>query len=517
MRVWRSVVLLCSLAVGCGGALPEEAIQEDERPEARSPGEEGDEAPEAQWGRVELGTASLVKDIFPPVGDVPPWFAPGPSSLVELRGKLYFAAHFEGGREGLWRSDGSGTGTVPVKEFPALPSPAAPVPVSELTRVDTRLFFVAGDEAHGGELWVSDGTSGGTRLVKDITPGRGDTLPYNLTAVGKTLLFFRYVPGTLDAPGSTELWRSDGTAAGTVRVRDMGPDSALISSQVLVGGTLFFVFTDPVHGTELWKTDGTEAGTALVRDLRPGPDSSNPFYLRAVGRYVFFLAQTSDGMSELWRTDGSGSGTVLVEAFPPGPGTYNPRLLGVVGGRCLYLTLTNLSDHRLYLYRLKVDEAGGVSKRLVSALPNPFAGEPDADPYITTFTVAGSKLFFGLGISTSGPAPRDVQLWVTDGTGAGTKLLHRPLSLSDEFESQLYTLDDRILFSGIGEGTGLELWVSDGTMQGTRMMQDLSPGAGSSYPRGFTRVGTSVFFVAQDPAHGSELWVLPPRSSLAVQ
>ncbi|WP_375771501.1 hypothetical protein NR798_11530 [Archangium gephyra] len=466
---------------------------------------------------MELGTASLVEDIFPPVGDVPPWFAPSPSSLVEFRGKLYFAANFEDGRRGLWRSDGSAAGTSPVKEFPAPPSPASAVPVSELTRVDTRLFFVAGDEAHGGELWVSDGSSGGTRLVKDITPGRGDSLAYNLTAVGKTLVFFRFVPGTGDAPGSTELWRSDGTAAGTVRVRDMGPDSSLIYSQVLVGGSLFFVFTDPEHGSELWKTDGTEAGTALVRDLRPGPDSSNPFYLRAVGRYVFFITQASDGLSQLWRTDGSGSGTVLVEAFPPGLDTSNPRLLGVVGGRCLYLTLTNFADHRLYLYRLRVDEAGGVSKRLVSALPNPFAGEPDADPYITTFTVAGSRLFFGLAISTSGPAPRDVQLWVTDGTGAGTKLLHRPLSLSDEFETQLYTLDDRILFSGIGQGTGLEPWVSDGTVEGTRMLQDLSPGPGSSYPSGFTRVGTSVYFVAQDPAHGSELWVLPPRSSLASQ
>ena len=164
-----------------------------------------------------------------------------------------------------------------------------------------------------------------------------------------------------------------------------------------------------------------------------------------------------------------------------------------------------------------MDEAGNVSKRRVAALPNPFAGDPDADPYITTFTVAGSKLFFGLAIGSSGPAPRDVQLWVTDGTGSGTKLLHRPLSLSDEFESQLYTLDDRILFAASSEGTGLEPWVSDGTVQGTRMVQDISPGPGSSYPRGFTRVGTSVFFVAHDTAHGDELWVLPPRSPLASQ
>lgn len=511
MRVWRSVALLCSLAVGCGGPLPEQAIQEDERPQARSPGEEGDEVPEAQWGRPELGAASLVKDIFPPFDETPPWYAPSPSSLVEFRGKLYFAANIDG-RGGLWKSDGSASGTATVKEFPTLTAT-----VEELTRVDTRLFFVVGDEAHGSELWVSDGTSGGTRLVKDLTPGRGDTWPYNLTAVGRTLLFFRSIPGTLDTPGRTELWRSDGTGAGTVRVKDLGPESSLSFAQVLVGGTLFFVLTDPAHGTELWKTDGTEAGTRLVRDLQPGPDSSNPFYLRAVGRYVFLLSTPADGVSRLWRSDGTEAGTVLIEEFPAGPDTYTPQLLGVVGGRCLYFAMTHLSDHRLYLYRLKVDEAGNVSRKRVAALPNPFAGAPDAEPYITTFAVAGSKLFFGLAIGSSGPAPRDVQLWVTDGTGSGTKLLHRPLSLSDEFGSQLYALDDRILFSAIGEGTGLEPWVSDGTVEGTRMLHDVAPGFGYSYPHSFTRAGTSVFFVAQDPTHDAELWVIPPRSTLASQ
>ncbi|MFY0564954.1 ELWxxDGT repeat protein [Archangium lansingense] len=516
MRVWRSVVLLCSLTVGCGGPLPEEAIQEDERPEVSSPDEDGDAVPEAQWGRPELGTASLVKDIFPPHDvSLPPWYAPSPSSLVEFRGKLYFAANFENGRTGLWKSDGSAAGTTPVKEFPARPSSAASIVVDELTRVDTRLFFVADDEVHGGELWVSDGTSGGTRLVKDITPGEGDTLPYNLTAVGKTLLFFRYIPGTLDALERTELWRSDGTEAGTVRVKDLGPESSLSFTQAIVGSTLFFVLTDPAHGTELWKTDGTEAGTVLVRDLQPGPDSSYPFHLSAVGRFVFLITATPDGVSRLWRSDGTETGTVLIEEFPAGPDTYNPRLIGVVGGRCLYLTITSLSDNRLSLYRLRVDEAGNVSKKRVATLPNPFAGDPDATPYITTFAVAGSKLFFGLAIGSSGPAPRDVQLWVTDGTGSGTRLVHRPLSLSDEFESQLYTLDDRILFAASSEGAGLEPWVSDGTVQGTRMLQDVSPGPGSSYPRAFTRVGTSVFFTAHDPAHGDELWMLPPRSSLA--
>jgi ELWxxDGT repeat protein len=450
-----------------------------------------------------------VKDLFPP-SEIPSWFAPGPERLVAFRGRLFFAANFEDGRRGLWKSDGSAAGTVPVKEFPPPTGPAAAAsPVAELTPVGSQLFFVAGDEEHGQELWVSDGTSGGTRLVKDLTPGQGDSFPYNLTAVGNTLLFFRFLPGTPGVSERTELWRSDGTEAGTVRVRDMGPESSLSFSQVLVDGTLFFIFTDPVHGTEPWRSDGTEAGTVLVADLQPGPGSSNPFDLRAVGRHVFLITQTSDGGGRLWRLGGRGAGAVPVEEFPPGT---HPRLLGVVG-RCLYLTRTHPSDQRLSLYRLRVDDAGGVSRRRVATLPNPFAGEPDADPFITTFTAAGGKLFFALAISSTGPAPRDVQLWVTDGTGSGTKLLHRPLSLSDEFESQLYTLDDRILFSGLGEETGLEPWVSDGTVKGTRMLQDLSPGLGSSYPRGFTRVGASLFFTAHEPVHGTELWVLPLRRS----
>jgi ELWxxDGT repeat protein len=81
--------------------------------------------------------------------------------------------------------------------------------------------------------------------------------------------------------------------------------------------------------------------------------------------------------------------------------------------------------------------------------------------------------------------------------------------LSDEFQSELFTLDDRILYSNIGEGQGLEPWASDGTPAGTRMVQDVAPGKDFSYPHDFTRVGASVDVTAYPPGHGAELWVLP--------
>jgi ELWxxDGT repeat protein len=98
---------------------------------------------------------------------------------------------------------------------------------------------------------------------------------------------------------------------------------------------------------------------------------------------------------------------------------------------------------------------------------------------------------------------------VSDGTSSGTKLLHHPLSRSDEFGSTLYALDHRVLFSGADDASGLEPWISDGTVEGTRLLQDVAPGGFSSYPQGFTRAGSWLFFVANDSVHGNELWSLP--------
>lgn len=502
MRTWRGMVLLCSLALGCGGSLPE---QEDEQTQASTPGETGDGELTAMWSRPVPGSARLVRDIFPPVS-VPPWFGPFPESLVEFRGKLYFAANFEDGRRELWKSDGTSGGTVPIRRFPALPGSST---MTELTPVGSRLFFVVGDETHGRELWVSDGSTGGTRLVRELAPGPGDGEPFGLQAVGDTLLFFRFIPSTPTSPERMELWRSDGTEAGTTRVKDLGPEASLSFTQAIVDDTLYFVLSDPAHGTELWRTDGTEAGTRLVRDIIPGPESSGPFNLRVVREHVFFTATDPAHGTEVWRTDGTEEGTELVVDVVPGPDSGFVQLLDAVGS-CLYFTLPDPSTQRLHLYRLK-QEDDDVSVRRVTTLPNPFAGDPDAGTSVVNFAVAGKKLFFAMAIGSSGPAPRDVQLWVTDGTGSGTRLLHQPLSLFDEFGTTLYALEDRVLFSGADGLDNLELWESTGTVSGTRRLQDIAPGEASSFPRNFTRVGSKVFFVANDTVHGNELWVLPLR------
>ena len=156
------------------------------------------------------------------------------------------------------------------------PGPQGSYP-SELVDVNGQLFYVAAELTNGEEVWTSNGTAAGTFLLKDINPGLGSGFgigtPTALTNLGGVLLFRAFEPST-----QNELWRSDGTPAGTVLVKDIYPGSAGSGPRDLrvVNGVVYFVAGDPAAGTELWKTDGTGTGTVRVADVAAGPRSSEP-------------------------------------------------------------------------------------------------------------------------------------------------------------------------------------------------------------------------------------------------
>ena len=104
------------------------------------------------------------------------------------------------------------------------------------------IYFAANDGTHGNELWKSDGTPGGTVMVKDINPGTLGSNPTSLTVVGSTLFF-----AATDGVHGPELWKSDGTAAGTVMVKDVYPGrvGSYPKNLTNVNGTLFYQAFDP--------------------------------------------------------------------------------------------------------------------------------------------------------------------------------------------------------------------------------------------------------------------------------
>ncbi len=181
-------------------------------------------------------------------------------------------------------------------------------PVSEL------LYFAANDIAHGLELWCSDGTRPGTRLVKDIFPGRASSNPSELTAVGNQLFFVAE-----DGNHGYELWRSDGTTLGTTMAREISPagGSRPTGLTAFKGGLVFSAYR-PLDGEELWIVEpGKEPH--LLFDINPGTESSKPRDLVVWKDHVYFRANDGLHGEELWRTEGTGEGTVMVKDIVNAP------------------------------------------------------------------------------------------------------------------------------------------------------------------------------------------------------
>ena len=163
------------------------------------------------------------------------------------------------------------------------------------------------------------------------------------------------------------------------------------------------------------------------------------------------------------------------------------------------------------VYRLRTDVPS--HREYIATVPNPYAGGRDTVPFLGTVARTEGKIFFSMGIGSTGPVPHDTQLWVTDGTRAGTRLLRRPLSLSDEYSSPVYALSSGLVFFASYEpGVGIEPWVSDGTAAGTRRLKDISSRDGS-YPRSFQRSGDRVYFGAYDDTGAGQLWSVPLKST----
>jgi ELWxxDGT repeat protein len=238
---------------------------------------------------------------------VAPMFREDPIySMADVNGMLYFARYGNSrGRKELWRSDGTPGGTFHVATpYPPDPNNVQSSLIDEITGVGNTVYFVATNGVNGVELWRSNGTTAGTAMVKDIKPGNTGSEPSNLTAVGGHVFFFAD-----DGIHGRELWRSDGTTNGTIMVKDIlpGPTSSLPAELTQFGGAAYFAAHDGIHGRELWRSDGTANGTVLVKDILPG-GSSNPRQLTTSDAGLFFFAGDDTSLNP-YKSDGTVAGT----------------------------------------------------------------------------------------------------------------------------------------------------------------------------------------------------------------
>lgn len=300
---------------------------------------------------------------------------------------------------------------------------------SDFTTLGNLTFFTANDNSNGVELWKTDGTANGTVMVKDIAPGAASSAPQQMTVFNGKLYFTAN-----DQVHGRELWSTDGTANGTQMVMDI--DNIASSSPdylTVVGNELLFAAYDATHGTELWRTDGTT--TEIVQDLRSGAFGSTPEYLTNVNGTLYFSANNTDAIGrELWRYD-STNGIALVRNIADlSFESANPQELTAVGDK-LYFTAVGPSDN-----------------------------------------------YFGR------------ELYVTDGTSNGTIMVQdiNP-GVADSTPMYLANNNGTLWFSANTAAAGRELWKSDGSSLGTEMVYDYTPGSGGSNPVSIVRGGAGAF------------------------
>ncbi len=375
------------------------------------------------------------------------------------------------------------------------------------------VFFAANDGEHGVELWVTDGTEAGTRMVKDILPPEANPFddpyfdsgdPSYIAPIGGGRVIFQAQDELFRR---TELWVSDGTEAGTALLKDLNPDSSgapRFLTPLGDGRVVFSADGSNEVGRELWVTDGTAEGTQLLLDINPSadyPNYSDPANFKQVagGRAIFTANDGSRG-SELWVTDGTPGGTQLIKDINPGSdgsSISSNGYLELSGGRVAFGAYNGSS----YEYWVTDGTAGGTIR---------LGG--------SEFTTDQNELPGGRLLIKGEYADGKTPFYISDGTVEGTVEINTPVNVSgpppDPFyfelgpDQGLFPVeptygwsniprqqlgDGRLLFSAKTEeikdiagsdGTiyetrwsyGEQLWVTDGSQGGTQLVQRFNMG-----------------------------------------
>ena len=356
-------------------------------------------------------------------------------------------------------------------------------------------YFAADDGTHGQELWKTDGTAAGTLMVKDINnSANASSFPNGFTAFNGAVYFLAN-DGT-----AAQLWKTDGSAAGTVLVKTFPSSqgySFAAAPLTLFNGALFFQAWDPLHGNELWRSDGTTAGTALFMDIHSGPLSGSPQFLTVLGNKLLFSANDGVNGAELWISDGTVPGTMMLKDINPGlnligPENSCPRALSVFNG-AVYFGASNDYFNNCstpdYLWQTDGTAAGTIP--LLGTGTSAGARTPGF------FTAVANALYFAALDSSC-----CWELLRSDGTIAGTVVVKDNGSGLSSRPEHLTVLNGKLYFYA-SDPVGTGLWRTDGTNAGTVKFKDLTAVAATGP---FTVFNNAFYFSADSGASLGELW-----------
>lgn len=336
---------------------------------------------------------------------------------------------------------------------------------------NNKILFSATDNVTGPAIWTTDGTAAGTSVFKDLDPGNIQLggVSENMVVLNNTLYFWG---NRTSSPATTQLWKSDGTVAGTEFVKTMegvvthlvvssnklffgyggGPtglmgfwvsDGSAAGTELLVAqnialgmgvldfelldvnGTTFFRGNDPTTGKELWKSDGTVAGTQLVKNIMQGGISSGPGQFVSFLGKCYFVCTTDSAETEMWKSDGTDAGTVQIE--PTYSGCTHPNL-HVVNNNTLYFSASPWTGNT----GTELWKSDGTTNTMVYDINT---GAPSYSG--NNHTIVNNKMFFQAEEPIAG-----VELWALDVSASPNHVLDQ--NFKENYKLYPNPIGDRI-------------------------------------------------------------------------
>jgi ELWxxDGT repeat protein len=395
-------------------------------------------------------------------------------------------------------------------------------------------FFYQGTGANC-KLCVTDGTTAGTIYLKDLN---ADLFQFTIPAQNFIYIITEKTTGTFPSlVNNVEIWKSDGTVAGTVLVKAMPPYNPFSSSQYetwtsdanldrnfsVDGDVMYFGGYDAANGNELWSTDGTAAGTYLVKDIRPGTGNSNVGGFCKVGGTTLFRAAVTGFNYTLWKTDGTAIGTE--EIIIPGL-TFWQAPVGKINNKLIFYGYDGVngaepwvSDGTVGGTYLLADINAGTANSTTSSLQNLHLRFNDKYCFFIANKTTGANNLWrtdgtitgtiqltsttGLGSNFSGGGYSDIdntglwwlegneKLYKSDGTVAGTSLA--TTTLSNALYLKIYK-SAAWFHSRRASINNPEPWRSDGTAANTNIALEVQPADLGCYPYGFFVTNNKLHF-----------------------
>jgi ELWxxDGT repeat protein len=362
---------------------------------------------------------------------------------------------------------------------PSIPQETQTAAALPSTMLNGFAYFIGNDADHGTELWRSDGTAAGTSIVTDLTAGTGSTNITKIVAAGGKIVF---AADPIDDVTGPQLYATDGTAAGTGLLANQAffsefdPNVKISVADGLVGTA------DAVFWSGFAENgDGSLRVTGFrtpVGGADEGQSSELAFSnqrlndtnnFAAVPGGAVFTGNAVTGRG-LFFSDGTGGALLLKSDTFDKP---FQRVVPVNGGAAALRPVdAAFSDYEVIF----TDGTGAGTRRIGSAAGADIA-LPGGTKLLGGLVSAGGKAFF-----TARAADGVDELWVTEGTEGSTIMLGRFNPDANDSPLRLLRTDGSKLYFPAydSQHLGIEMWTSDGTAAGTKMVADLAPGAESS-------------------------------------